>query len=235
MSDKAEIRNSLQNSAAQKRSASRAAGKIAEMLRRHEKYRKAERIFAGPAAVLAQIRCNALVDGKELVMPGPGLREGFYVCKPYTIPFSELSYAVSMKGAAQYGRRLTNAELAGMPVDILLTDALAVDKSGGVLHDGHGFFDLTCAIFAHLGAVSAQTSLIAVIEAEQLHDAVLPQDAWDVKVDAILTAAGLIEVQREHFAIPAISWDNLTLDRIRRISPLWKIYSAAGMDERRGR
>ncbi|MBU3937029.1 MAG: hypothetical protein KKD53_05830, partial [Proteobacteria bacterium] len=76
----------------------KASGKSAEIVRRLEKYRDAKRIFVGPTARLQQIRINALTDGKELLVPAPGLKEGFYLLAPYEIPFKHLAFAVGYNG-----------------------------------------------------------------------------------------------------------------------------------------
>ncbi|MFA6499857.1 MAG: hypothetical protein WCV64_11075, partial [Desulfurivibrionaceae bacterium] len=60
----------------------KASGKSAELVRRLERYRDAKRIFVGPTVRLQQLRINALTDGKELLVPGPGLKEGFYLLAP---------------------------------------------------------------------------------------------------------------------------------------------------------
>src|SRR3989339_859242 len=84
----------------------KASGKSAELVRRLERYRDAKRIFVGPTARLQQIRINALTDGKELLVPAPGLKEGFYLLAPYEIPFKHLSFAVGYKGLVQYHREI---------------------------------------------------------------------------------------------------------------------------------
>ena len=62
-------------------------GRLAELLRRSPDYRSAKQIFVDPGPSLQQVRINCLADGKELIMPSAGLKEGFYFFKPYIIPF----------------------------------------------------------------------------------------------------------------------------------------------------
>ena len=54
-------------------------GKAAETLRKLQPYRDASTVFASPATSLLQARINCLLDGKNLVIPGPSLRNGFYL------------------------------------------------------------------------------------------------------------------------------------------------------------
>lgn len=128
----------------------KASGTSAERVRRLDKYREAKRIFVGPTARLQQVRINALNDGKELLVPAPGMKEGFFLLAPYEIPFKSLNYAVGYKGLAQYGRRVAVEELCRTPVGLLITDCLAVDPTGYFVGEGKGFFDLAVAILAEL-------------------------------------------------------------------------------------
>ena len=54
-------------------------GKAAEKLRGLQVYRDAGTVFATPDESLHQARINCLVDGKNLVMPAPSIREGFFI------------------------------------------------------------------------------------------------------------------------------------------------------------
>ena len=105
-------------------------GKIAEILRKSDLYRKVDRVYCGPSPLLKQVRINALLDGKELVMPGPGMKEGFYRIKPYSISFEKLPLAVTYKGLSRYGKRLDNPELKGLGIDLLIDHADLADRAG---------------------------------------------------------------------------------------------------------
>ena len=53
--------------------------RAAERLRRLEVYRRAKTIMVPPDQAQLQVRINALLDGKRLIMATPGLRDGFYL------------------------------------------------------------------------------------------------------------------------------------------------------------
>lgn len=206
-------------------------GRLAQQVRGLEKYRAAKRIFIDPSPVLSQVRINALVDGKELLMPAPGLNDGFYLCLPYVIPFADLSYATTYHGLPRFGRLLDNRALASKAVDFLLTDAVAVDAQGVRLGDGNGFFDLTCAILAELGAVDRQlASFVGVVADEQVVAESLPVDPWDVLLDEVVTPSGGQAFPAKGHVQPAIYWSHLASERIRRMNPLWKL-SAENRDK----
>jgi len=201
-------------------------GRLAQALRVVPAYRQARRVFVGPAPVLAQIRINVLIDGKELLMPAPGLKDGFYLCRPYAIPFRDLAYATTYRGVPRFGQLLDNHALAKTPVDLLVTDAVAVDSRGGRLGDGNGFFDLTCAIFAELGVCESRgAELWAVVADAQLVSESLPEDPWDIPLDGVLTPTGTRRFERPERARATLFWQHLPRERIRRMTPLWKLYA----------
>ncbi|HIJ90258.1 MAG: hypothetical protein OEV89_05765 [Desulfobulbaceae bacterium] len=199
------------------------SGKSAEVVRRLERYRDAERIFVGPTARLQQIRINVLTDGKELLVPAPGLKEGFYLLVPYEIPYKHLSYAVGYKGLVQYGRRVAVEELCRKPVGLLITDCLAVGPSGYFVGEGKGFFDLAVAILAELHGLSPEAEAYGVGENEQLLDQEIDPAAWDVRLNGFITPDGISLSNPGGHADRRVLWDVLPPKRIRKITPLWKL------------
>ena len=201
----------------------KASGKAAELVRRLESYREAKRIFVGPTARLQQIRINALTDGKELLVPAPGLKEGFYLLAPYEIPFKHMSYAVGYKGLVQYGRKVAAEELCQGPVGLLLTDCLAVDQAGHFVGDGNGFFGLALAILAELHGLTPQAEAYALGEQGQILDQEIERDVWDIRLNGFITPAGIDLYNSSGHAGQRILWDLLPPKRVRKITPLWKL------------
>lgn len=194
-------------------------GKIAEAVRRLEAYRQCRHVFVSPAPALTQIRINALLDGKELIVPGPGLKEGFYRLRPYEVPFPKLSFAVSLKGLPMLGKLLRHQELPHLAIELLITEAMMVDSQGNRLGDGSGFFDLACAILNHCGALIKAPSVWAVGIPCQSED--LPFDTWDVRMNGLIGLHGELSFPpREN--IPDIDWQLLPQQRIKKMSPFWK-------------
>lgn len=224
--EKENIRNELLSTSESQSGSKPSAGIIAEQLRKTTIYRQAKQLFVSPAPSLAQIRINALVDGKDLVMPGPGLRDGFYLLKPYSIPFTDLGYATIYKGLLQYAQRLSQEETARLSIAILVTDALTVDSDGYFLGDGKGFFDLVVASLFSLGALASQAKVFAVADDKGRPDA-LPHDPWDIRVDGLIFPDGVLVIDegKNIKSEPKIYWDELSLDRIKRITPLWQLYN----------
>ena len=199
-------------------------GRLAERLRREPAYRRARQVFASPAPSLAQIRINILLDNKVLIMPSGGFREGFFRVRPFSVPFPELAQAVTLRGLPQYGERLRGEELAGLAIDLMVSDALAVDEAGGLLGDGQGFFDLAAALLAAHGALAEEVVIFAVPGPGQMLDGRIALDSWDVQVDGVILADQVVNFSGRPPGIPAIRWELLPLDQVRRIDPLWKLY-----------
>lgn len=198
-------------------------GKIAEALRRQDVYRQSKTIFVSPAPLLSQVRINALLDGKTLLVPGPGIKKGFYLLKPYVIPFKDLGHGVALKGIEQYGKILTMKKLQELHIELALTDCLTVDSGGGRLGYGTGFFDLAMGILSDIGAVDKETLFGALGVHEQMASQELPQDSWDVRLNFLVTMEGLTPLFCESQELQVI-WDVLEKKRIRKLEPLWQLY-----------
>ena len=197
-------------------------GKAAEKLRKLQPYRGASTVFASPDASLLQIRINCLLDGKNLVIPGTSLRSGFFLLKAHTIPFPRLSSAVTYKELEKFGHLLSNEEIKTHSIDLLLTDALAVDQQGTRLGDGKGFVDLSFGLLSEMGAIRPDTTILAAVSENQITGDTLPRDKWDVKMNGAVTPAGLVEFDINQIE-GKIYWDALPKERIRKVSPLWKL------------
>lgn len=198
-------------------------GRAVELLRHLDAYRAAGRIMVVPSAALRQVRVNALTDGKELLVPAPGLKEGFYLLRPYEVPFAKLNYAVGYSGILQHGRRVEAAELCREPVALLVTDCLAVDRAGYFAGDGKGLFDLAVAILAELGALAPEAEVFAMGDKSRLFDQEFTHDPWDVRLNGFITSEGILLRNSDPQTGRRIFWDSIVPRRIRKITPLWKM------------
>ena len=199
-------------------------GKAAEKLRSLQLYRDTDTVFATPGESLHQARVNCLVDGKNLVMPVPSIRAGFFFLSARSIQFKDLAMAVTYKGLEKYGQLLKSDDLSEHSVGMLLTDSLTVDPEGGRLGDGNGFFDLCCALLQELGGLQHDWNAFTIISEEQLSRDLLPQDKWDIKMAGAITPV-MIHTFEPPLQKPQIFWDMLDRARIKRIDPLWKLFN----------
>jgi len=75
-------------------------------------------------------------------------------------------------------------------IDVILTPAVAVDRSGGRVGYGGGFYD------RFLLRTRADAARIAVVLAEQLVDEAVPAGTFDLRVDAVVTPNEVIRCAR---------------------------------------
>ncbi len=204
-------------------------GKIAQQLRRIPFYRRAEQVFVSPGSELSQVRINCLLDGKRLITPGPALKDGFYEFHPYSIDFTDLEYAVSLKGLKKFGKVVDLSRK--LSVDLFLTEGLALDGRGGRLGDGNGFFDLAFALLVQSCPGNAASRVGMICNEEQvLTSRPIPQAPWDVTTNFCLSSAGWHSFVSDDDGPPRIReagpiyWHRLSEDRIRKVTPLWKIW-----------
>lgn len=210
------------------------SGRAAEQLRRHPGYKAASRIFVGPSAFLHQVRINCLLDGKELIMPGPGLKDGFYRFRPNSIAFRDLPRAVTVKGMGRFAAKMTRQDLTRLSLSLLITDAVAIDTGGGRLGDGQGFFDLSYAIFAAHGTLTDRATVMVLALPEQIVAESLPCASWDVPVDFIITGDTVQSIAAAPPPPRRIYWDALPFRKIRKISPLWWLWREDHPAEKEG-
>ncbi len=222
MKQKKSVRAEWHKKLADKLSASQ-WGKAAEKLRRLQPYRDAATVFATPHESLLQARINCLTDGKNLLMPGPSIRKGFFLLAARSIPFKDITVAVTYKGLEKYGQLLKGISLSQLSVDLLLTDSLAVDSTGGRIGDGYGYFDLCCALLQEMEAIEHDAAFLTFVQEEQISREILPQDKWDIKMTGAITPGQILQFEPSN-QNPQIFWDALPHDRIKRIDPLWKLY-----------
>lgn len=218
MNTKEQLRNTLPRNLS---SSAKGGGKVAEQLRRQDLYRQARSVFVTPAVLLRQIRINCLLDGKQLVMPTAGLKDGFFCIHPHTVPFRELGMAMTESGRRRFGRRLAQSDKCG--IDLLLTGALAVDREGGRLGDGTGYFDLSCAILSANGWLAENHHILAVVKRTQLLESSLPREPWDVTMSGVVTEEGCYHFGDQGPKDYPIFWQQLAVGRIKKITPLWQL------------
>ncbi|OGQ96451.1 MAG: hypothetical protein A2521_08990 [Deltaproteobacteria bacterium RIFOXYD12_FULL_57_12] len=198
-------------------------GKAAERVRGLVEYRQAGVVFAGPDTALDQVRINTLMDGKDLLLPTPGLKEGFLLIRPRRLPARQVRQAATFRQQLQLGERLAAATAAELTISFLVTDAVALDLQGGRLGDGQGFFDLAGAILAETDMLASTYTVVILTGSDRLVAGRLPQEPWDINGSKLISPEEVIELTPPPYPRPKIFWDALPLARIKKISPLWKL------------
>ena len=195
------------------------ANRAAEILRQLELYKGIRTIMVPPDRAQLQVRMNALLDGKRLIMATPGLRDGFYLLEKQWLGAKHWARAARSSGVRKFGKRLTTSREDIGQVDILVTGAVAVDSRGGRIGKGSGYFDLEYAILCEIGCVKEETPVVALVDDLQLYEEV-PREQHDISVDYIVTPTRVIRVEDVYRRSVHIDWQGLDSVRIRRIRAL---------------
>jgi len=193
--------------------------KAAERLRSFTIYQRAKTIMVPPDQAQLQVRVNALMDGKRLIMATPGLRDGFYLLHKAEIKARDWKQAARSSGVRRFGKRLGTAREEIGHIDLLATGAVAVDLKGGRVGKGSGYFDLEYMILQEIGSVNEGTPIIALVDDLQVREEV-PMEAKDVAVDFICTPTRVIQIERRLERPSKILWDLLAEKTIRGMRPL---------------
>ena len=193
--------------------------KAAERLRRLEIYRGARTIMVPPDQAQLQVRINAVMDGKQLIMATPGLRDGFYLLIKEKIKARDWKVAARSSGVRRFGKRLLTTHHEIGTVDFIATGAVAVGLQGGRIGKGSGYFDLEYIILREIGSVNEDTPICALVDDCQVLEEV-PMEAKDVAVDFICTPTRIITTERSLQRPAKIPWDLLGERHIKGMRPL---------------
>ena len=166
------------------------AAKAAGRLRELSEYRAAQTVFGNPDAPQRPVREMALRDGKLLVMATPRLQKGFLILDPSTISRSSIPKASTIRGTFKHGRF---AEPSEVKVELFVAGSVAVSLEGGRLGKGTGYSDKEYAILKDSGGLSSDALVVTTVHDAQIVEEI-PQDAWDMQVDVIVTPTKSVRI-----------------------------------------
>lgn len=149
-------------------------------------YKDASFIMVGPDSPQAPVRRLALLDGKLLVMPSPGLESGYLIIRPSRVKGKEKE-ASTIRGAFKYGES-TNAPPS---LDLIIEGSVAVDLDGYRLGKGKGFGDREISLAEDIAKKSI--TVVTTIHDIQIVDFV-PREEHDKKVNIIVTPTRIIRI-----------------------------------------
>ena len=196
------------------------SARATERLRGVPAYQQAEVIFITPDNCLDELRACALRDGKRVLVTTYGIRRGMVELRPEQVPAGQEMFAASLDGMEKIGSHLTLPELKTRypKIDLLVTGASVVTRSGVRFGKGHGFFDLEWAVLYELGVVDVRTPIAAFVHDCQLVDVDLDVSAFDTICDYVVTPTQVIAIPNAHKPTQGILWDQLKPGMIEDIS-----------------
>jgi len=166
--------------------AERAARRLGDL----PEYKAAKTVFCNPDSPQRPVREMVLRDGKVLVMATPRLQKGFLILDPNAISRSSIPKASTIRGAFKHGRF---AEPSEVKVELFVAGSVAVSLEGGRLGKGTGYSDKEYAILKDSGGLSSDALVVTTVHDAQIVEEI-PQDAWDMQVDVIVTPTKSVRI-----------------------------------------
>lgn len=165
-----------------------------ERLKTLREWKEARVVFSAPDSSLHHARCEALKEGKTLLVAAPKLK-GFYLIQD--IPQEKAFEASSIKGFSRFGRPVRIS--SKLPrVDLYLTGAVAVDKEGNRIGKGAGYGDREDAILSEKGLMDEKTPRVALVDDVQVfEDFFSLMKENDRKVSIVVTPGNVYKVKRK--------------------------------------
>jgi len=138
----------------------------AGMLSSLSEWRRAKVVFSAPDSSLHPARCEALKEGKVLLVAAPRLK-GFYLLE--NIPPEKAFGASGIKGFSRFGKPV-KIKPDMLKVDLYLTGAVAVDRRGNRIGKGTGYGDREDAMLSEAGLIDEKTPRAALVHEAQVFD-----------------------------------------------------------------
>lgn len=203
-------------------------GRVAAAIRKSAFYRSARHVLVPPAVCFFQVRLNALLDRKYLTVPTPGMQKGLQHFDPRRLAPSD---CVALARLRKPGKALTRGFYGSPlrpPIDLVLGEVLCAAADGGLIGDGRGRLDLSCAILRSLGWLDGRAAVLAVAAQRSIVTA-CPQEDHDVKAHGVVTADGLFRTRHEKPPEAEIHWEKLGVRQMRRNEALFFLASRDGV------
>lgn len=188
-----------------------------------EVWRRARTVKCNPDAPQWPVRQRALEDGKTVYMAVPRLADAapFFLLDPADLA-DPPRQAASIKGASRSGRRVGVDELE--PVDLVVTGCVAAGRDGARLGKGGGFSDLEFALATEAGLIGSHTVVVTTVHELQVVAAgAIPTVTHDIRVDLVVTPAGVIECTGSAAGRARIRWEELTEQKVATIPLLGEL------------
>jgi 5-formyltetrahydrofolate cyclo-ligase len=198
-------------------------GRVAAAVRQGVAYARASHLLVPPSLPFFQVRLNALMDGKLLTVPSPGMQSGFQHFAPGLVSPKDRVAAARLRVPGVGLTKSSYGTPIPRPVDFVLGEALWGARDGSLIGDGRGHLDLVCAVLTALNWMDGRAQVLAA--AAEYTTLVCPQEDHDVKAHWIITREGAVRTTLTDAPRPAIRWEKLTVRQIRRNEVLFYLAS----------
>jgi 5-formyltetrahydrofolate cyclo-ligase len=150
-----------------------------------------------------------------------GIKRGFLLIDPNTIPAHQASFASTLYGAELFGKKISLEQLRVLGrLDLVITGAAAVTLFGVRFGKGHGYFDIEWGIFTSLNLVDISSKVITVVHDCQITNEDFKPSSFDTVTDYIVTPTQIFTVQPRYRKPTGIDANLLTRELLDTIPPL---------------
>ncbi len=190
------------------------ASTASKRLSQTDEWNASGEIKSNPDSPQRPIRQAALFEGKKVYMAVPRLsdEECFIELDPEKLDPEKAS---TIKGADQYGEKITPAEIT--EIDLVVVGSVAVNTKGHRIGKGEGYSDLEYAILREIDVIESNTPVATTVHEAQIMEIDLPQKKHDVSLDLITTPERTIEIDTQKNKPSGIIWSELTDEKIEEI------------------
>ncbi|HKY08889.1 MAG TPA: 5-formyltetrahydrofolate cyclo-ligase [Candidatus Binatia bacterium] len=185
----------------------------AKLLAEMPYWKKARVLKINPDSPQRAIRQRALAEGKTIYMAVPRLRseKPFIELDPKKLECSPYA-ASSIKGATEYGRPVTLAQMG--KIDLVVCGSVAVNRRGARVGKGGGYSDLEFALLIQEKKIGSKTPIVTSVHPLQIVEEEIPMTEHDIPLSAIVTPTQLIDVKARFPRPKGIYWKMLTREKI---------------------
>ncbi|SFN05991.1 5-formyltetrahydrofolate cyclo-ligase family protein [Thermodesulforhabdus norvegica] len=200
--------------------------RCSERLRGLLAYRKARFIYLSLSPLMEQMRYNALMDGKIVVLPSPRLKNSFFLLDPASIAPSARLVAVRTNRISKYGRQIDFKTCRKPFIDMTVSEVVAANtRTGALLCDGTGFYDLHRGVMALLGWLKKDCLSVACVDGRNAgRHLMIPVKENDSIADYVVTPEGVIQINEKKSRRPVLIGEILDARTIRRSNVLFYIF-----------
>lgn len=193
-------------------------------------FSSADIIFITPDNCLEELRMASLKAVKAVLTTTYGIRRGFWLLDPTTIPPERYEYACTLDGMEKLARPMSLKQIMKekLKVDLMVTGTGAINRKGIRFGKGHGFFDLEWAMLHSIAAISHDTPAAAVVHDCQLLDEELLPETFDTVCDIVVTPEQVISVSDIKKPTCGILWERLAEGMFEDIPPLRELKKLLG-------
>lgn len=201
-----------------------------QKIRGMDMYQRSRLLFITPDNCMERLREQAILDGKEFIMPTYGIRRGFILLNRQLVPQGKEDFAATLDGAERFGKKVSLREIASMgKIDLVFTGVSVVNRKGVRFGKGEGFFDIEWGMLSEIGVVDDSTPVIVFAHDVQVLDVDLPFELHDTIADVIITPTRVIFVEQRTKKPKGINWDLITEEMFEHIPPLKELAEMKGL------